>query len=112
MIAETPRLRLFSFGFAKIFACRITRLFMQRYQEVIKILPVFVWDPEEGGQWSPGAASRWWFHHALKSLGSDISKLGGELILAKGKAAELIPKLPKIMALKKYSMAGLMIPLV
>ena len=60
-----------------------------------KILPVFVWDPEEGGQWSPGAASRWWLHYALQSLGSDISKLGGELILAKGKAAELIPQIAK-----------------
>ena len=60
-----------------------------------KVLPVFIWDPDEGGQWSPGAASRWWLYQALKSLGSDIGKLGGELILAKGKASELIPQIAK-----------------
>ena len=48
-----------------------------------QVVPVFVWDSKEGGQWSPGAASRWWLHQALKSLSQDIEKLGGKLILAK-----------------------------
>lgn len=58
-----------------------------------EIIPVFIWDEEEGGQWSPGAASRWWLHYALESLGREIEKLGGNLILAKGKAVDLIPKI-------------------
>ena len=57
------------------------------------VLPVFIWDCEEGGNWTPGAASRWWLHQSLKSLGDDIKLLGGEFILAKGKAADLIPKI-------------------
>ena len=44
-------------------------------------------------QWSPGAAARWWLHHALASLGKDIEDLGGSLILQKGKAEEILPRL-------------------
>lgn len=58
-----------------------------------EIIPVFIWNKEEGGQWSPGAASRWWLHHALKSLTTDIAKHGGHLILRKGKAEEILPEL-------------------
>ena len=58
-----------------------------------EIIPVFIWDEEEGGNWSPGAASRWWLHHSLESLGSSIAKLGGTLVLAQGKAAQVLPEL-------------------
>ena len=58
-----------------------------------EIIPVFIWDEEEGGNWSPGAASRWWLHHSLASLGSSITKLGGSLILARGKAGQVLPEL-------------------
>ena len=72
-----------------------------------QILPVYIWDPEEGGQWSPGAASRWWLHHALLSLSEDIQSLGGNLILRKGKAAEILPSLAKEQNISKvfYSRA-------
>jgi deoxyribodipyrimidine photo-lyase len=58
-----------------------------------EIIPVFIWDGEEGGNWSPGAASRWWLHHSLDSLSSSITKLGGTLILVQGKAAQVLPEL-------------------
>ena len=58
-----------------------------------EIIPVFIWNKEEGGEWSPGAASRWWLHQALKSLGADIKHYGGSLILQKGKAEEILPQL-------------------
>ena len=47
----------------------------------MEIIPVFVWDEKEGGSWSPGAASRWWLHHSLESLGSSITKRGQLLSL-------------------------------
>jgi deoxyribodipyrimidine photo-lyase len=62
-------------------------------QENKEIIPVFIWDEEEGGNWSPGAASRWWLHHSLASLGASITKLGGTLILTRGKAAQVLPEL-------------------
>lgn len=42
-----------------------------------------------------GAASRWWLHHALTSLGRDIAKLGGHLVLRRGQPLEIIPALVK-----------------
>ena len=58
-----------------------------------EIIPVYIWNQEEGGQWSPGAAARWWLHHALKSLGKDIQHYGGSLLLQKGSAEEILPRL-------------------
>ena len=54
------------------------------------IVPVFIWAPEEYGDWSPGAASRWWLHHALKSLQADLDKYGARLILRMGKSMEVL----------------------
>ena len=60
-----------------------------------EIIPVFIWDEEEGGNWTPGSASRWWLHHSLAGLGRSIEKLGGRLLLHKGKAAEILPRLAR-----------------
>jgi deoxyribodipyrimidine photo-lyase len=48
------------------------------------IIPVFVWDPDAGGAFAPGAASRWWLHHALASLSDDLAERGLRLILRRG----------------------------
>ena len=45
------------------------------------VVPVFVWSPEEEGDWPPGAASRWWLHHALHALDDDLRGKGSRLIL-------------------------------
>lgn len=37
------------------------------------MLPVFLWCPEEEGDWAPGAAARWWLHHSLASLQKELS---------------------------------------
>ena len=60
-----------------------------------QIVPVFIWDEEEGGNWSPGAASRWWLHQSLKSLSASIERLGGRLLFEKGKPADVLPLLAK-----------------
>jgi deoxyribodipyrimidine photo-lyase len=59
----------------------------------MEIIPVFIWDEQEGGNWSPGSASRWWLHHSLDSLSASIAKLGGSLILARGRASQILPEL-------------------
>ena len=81
-------------------------------EEGREIIPLFVWDKNEGGKWSPGSASRWWLHQALKSLNTDIEKLGGKLILAKGKAAELVPEIARAHGVQKVHYARSMIQLV
>lgn len=54
------------------------------------IVPVFIWSPEEAGDWAPGAASRWWLRQALASLSEAWRVRGGELVLRQGNSlAEL-----------------------
>ena len=60
-----------------------------------EIIPVFIWNDEEGGRWSPGAASRWWLHQSLKSLADSIKKSGGRLLFEKGKPADILPLIAK-----------------
>ncbi len=48
------------------------------------VVPVFVWAPEEEGDWPPGAAQRWWLHHALQALDADLRARGARLILRRG----------------------------
>jgi len=45
-----------------------------------RIIPVFIWSPEEEDM-SPGAATRWWLHHSIKSLEGSLEKLGTTLAL-------------------------------
>lgn len=48
------------------------------------VIPVYIWAPEEEGEWPPGAASRWWLHKSLESLQNDLLDLGLTLILRQG----------------------------
>jgi deoxyribodipyrimidine photo-lyase len=57
------------------------------------VIPCYVLDDESPGQWRAGSASRWWLHHSLSSLQSDISDLGGSLLLLSGDTREALPRL-------------------
>ena len=57
------------------------------------VIPVYIWSPEEEGEWAPGAASRWWLHHSLTALAKDLDRRGSRLILAKGRALTVLKKL-------------------
>ena len=48
------------------------------------ILPVFIHAPEEEGDWTPGAASRWWLHHSLNALDRQLQAMGSRLIIRRG----------------------------
>jgi len=54
------------------------------------ILPVYILDDDNAGDWRMGAASCWWLHQSLTSL--DVS-LDGALHVLRGKADALLPKL-------------------
>jgi deoxyribodipyrimidine photo-lyase len=47
----------------------------------LRLVPVFIFAPEEEGAWAPGGASRWWLHHSLAALDADLRRLGSRLIL-------------------------------
>ena len=52
------------------------------------VLPVFVLDDEAGGDWAPGAASRWRLHQSLAALQKVMP-----LVLVRGDARDVIPAL-------------------
>lgn len=43
-------------------------------------IPVYVWAPEEEGQFQPGRCSRWWLHHSLAALDRDLRALGCRML--------------------------------
>jgi deoxyribodipyrimidine photo-lyase len=49
-----------------------------------RVIPVYLYAPEEESPWAPGAASRWWLHHALVDLDQQLRGLGSGLILRRG----------------------------
>ncbi|MCC7530321.1 MAG: deoxyribodipyrimidine photo-lyase [Candidatus Melainabacteria bacterium] len=48
------------------------------------VIPLFIWSPEEEGNWEPGAASRFWLHHSLTELTISLARLGSPLIIKRG----------------------------
>ena len=41
---------------------------------------MFIWAPEEEGQFQPGRCSRWWLHESLGALEQDLQALGTSLV--------------------------------
>lgn len=59
----------------------------------LPILPIYIFDPEEEGNWSIGSSSRWWLHHSLESLQKSLRKLDLDLFFFQGKALSVLQKL-------------------
>src|SRR5579859_7278346 len=57
------------------------------------VIPVFIWAPEEEGEWPPGAASQWWLHHSLARLESSFRELGVQLVVRRGKSSAALAEL-------------------
>ncbi|WP_163142832.1 deoxyribodipyrimidine photo-lyase [Arhodomonas sp. KWT] len=54
------------------------------------VCPVYIHDPDADGDWRPGAASRWWRHHALASLDESLRGHGLRLVIRRGPALETL----------------------
>ncbi|QDU59904.1 Deoxyribodipyrimidine photo-lyase [Planctomycetes bacterium Pan216] len=59
------------------------------------VVPVYIWDPEGDGDWSPGGASKWWWHHGLTSLDKSLRDLGSRLVVRQGRSGEILESLAK-----------------
>ncbi len=57
------------------------------------VIPTYIWSPEDEGDWAPGSASRWWLHHSLRALDSSLRERGSRLLLAQGRAAQVLEEL-------------------
>ena len=53
-------------------------------------LPLYIHDEREMGDWSLGAASRWWLHHSLQALSSGLEARGSYLHLRRGDPSEVL----------------------
>lgn len=54
------------------------------------VIPVFILDDENAGEWKRGGASRWWLHQSLQSLNKNLRE---HLVFRMGDAKEIMPKL-------------------
>ncbi len=52
------------------------------------VIPVYIWSPEEEGDWVPGSAQRWWLHRALEHLRKKLEELNQQLVLRQGNALD------------------------
>ena len=55
-----------------------------------RVLPVYILDDGNAGEFAMGAASRWWLHRSLESLGRSLN---GALRLYRGDASSILPEL-------------------
>ena len=58
-----------------------------------RVVPVFIYDEEQAGDWHLGGASQWWLHESLKSLEASISACSGRLILRRGDTVAVLRSL-------------------
>lgn len=57
------------------------------------VIPVFIWAPEEAGDWAPGGAHRWWLHQSLLALSDDLQAKTSNLVLRSGSSLDHLQNL-------------------
>lgn len=55
-----------------------------------RLLPLYILDDHNSGEWTMGSASRWWLHYSLSALNES---LGGKLLILRGDPVILLPNL-------------------
>ncbi len=58
-----------------------------------QVLPVFIHAPDDDGEWTAGAASRWWLHHSLAALDVRLRASHAGLHLRQGDTLEVLREL-------------------
>lgn len=54
------------------------------------LILLYIFDDKTPGKWKIGGAQRWWLHHSLLKLKTEIEKKGGSLILRRGNAFDVL----------------------
>lgn len=62
-------------------------------EEAERLIPVYIWAPEEDAPWAPGAASRWWLHHSLAALDAALRGRGSRLVIRAGGSLPVLRRL-------------------
>ena len=58
-----------------------------------QVIPIYIHAPEEEAPWQPGGASRWWLHHSLDALATQLKNIGSRLIIRQGESAAILHNL-------------------
>ncbi len=58
-----------------------------------RVIPLYILDTGERGEWEIGGAQRWWLHESLGALDRALRERGSQLILRKGPAARVLDEL-------------------
>ena len=59
------------------------------------IIALHILDDETPGQWRLGGARRWWLHHSIVALDTELRGRGNRLILRRGDAVKLVAEIAK-----------------
>ncbi|CDZ27271.1 DNA photolyase family protein [Neorhizobium galegae] len=62
---------------------------------VIPVIPVYIREPAHLNIGPLGAAQAWWLHHSLAALKASLKSLNSDLILASGKAEDVLADLAR-----------------
>lgn len=54
------------------------------------VVPVFIWAPDEEGDWAPGDAQQWWLYHSLAALAADLRNKGSRLLIRTGPSLDTL----------------------
>lgn len=46
-------------------------------------IPVYIYSPQEDGEWSFGGATKWWLHQSLTAFSKSLKEIGAELLVLK-----------------------------
>jgi len=57
------------------------------------VIRVFIWSPEDEGEWPNGGALRWWLHQSLLQLDNSLRQRGSRLIYRTGQVVAELTKL-------------------
>jgi len=57
------------------------------------IIALFIWAPDEEGEWPPGEASKWWLHQSITQLTRHLERLGSRLIIRQGHCLSILEEL-------------------
>lgn len=58
-----------------------------------RVIPVYIHDDVNAGDWAMGSASRWWLHHSLDSLSQSLADAGNALHIFEGDTLAVLPKI-------------------
>ena len=59
------------------------------------VIPVYVWAPEDEGDWSPGSAAKWWLERSLAAFDCSLRNLNSKLVLRRGPTDKTLCSLAK-----------------